>query len=142
MRASSSSTPLAEKLGVREGNRLLLVHASPGWMINDLPTNVSVARRRSTSQADAVVAFFTQMATVRHELAGLSQRITINGSLWLAWPRRAGGHESDITDNQVRASALPLGLVDVKVAALDDDWTSLKLVWRKELRPRLSSPDD
>jgi hypothetical protein len=72
---------------------------------------------------------------LRLELVDLSLLITTNGSLWLAWPRRAGGHESDITDNLVREAALPLGLVDVKVAALDHDWSSLRLVWRKELRP-------
>jgi hypothetical protein len=75
------------------------------------------------------------MATLRLELVDLSLLITDNGSLWLAWPRRAGGHESDITDNLVREAALPLGLVDVKVAALDHDWSSLRFVWRKELRP-------
>jgi hypothetical protein len=57
--------------------------------------------------------------------------------LWVAWPRRAGGHTSDITDNIVRQIVLPLGLVDVKVAALDQDWSGLKFVWRKELRPQL-----
>ena len=61
----------------------------------------------------------------------------VDGALWLAWPRRAGGHRSDITDNEIRAVVLPLGLVDIKVAALDDDWSGLKVVWRKELRPNL-----
>ncbi|HEY5093387.1 MAG TPA: DUF3052 domain-containing protein [Acidimicrobiales bacterium] len=135
MSAGSSTTPLATKLGVREGNRVLLLHASSGWVVDDLPANVSVARRRSASQSDVVIAFFTQLATLRRELTDLSQQITVSGSLWLAWPRRAGGHESDITDNHVRAAALPLGLVDVKVAALDADWSSLKFVWRKERRP-------
>jgi hypothetical protein len=134
MSAGSSTTPIVKKLGVREGDRLLLLHASSGWVVDDLPANVSVARRRSASQSDVVIAFFTQLATLRRELTDLSRQITVSGSLWLAWPRRAGGHESDITDNHVRAAALPLGLVDVKVAALDDDWSSLKFVWRKERR--------
>jgi len=58
--------------------------------------------------------------------------------LWLAWPRRAAGYKSYITDNEKRAAVLPLGLVDVKVAALDEDWSGLKMVWRKELRPHLT----
>jgi|SRR5664280_1380211 len=135
MSAGYSTTPLAKKLGVKAGHRLLLVRASPRWSIDDLPANVSVVRRRSTSRADVAIAFFTHMATLEHEIVDLSHLITVSGSLWLAWPRRAGGHQSDITDNLVRAAALPLGLVDVKVAVLDDDWSSLKLVWRKERRP-------
>lgn len=54
--------------------------------------------------------------------------------MWIAWPRKAAGHVSDLTDNVVRNAVLPLGLVDVKVAALDEDWSALKMVWRKELR--------
>lgn len=57
-----------------------------------------------------------------------------DGALWIAWPRRAAGRESDITDNIVRQSVLPLGLVDVKVVALGEEWSALKFVWRKELR--------
>ena len=67
----------------------------------------------------------------------LAARITPRGALWLAWPRRAGGHLGDITDNEVRRIVLPLGLVDTKVAALDDDWSGLKFVWRKERRGSL-----
>jgi hypothetical protein len=139
MSGDASTAPLVKKLGVKEGNRLLLLHASPGWKIDDLPANVSLLRKKGTTTADVVVAFFTQMATLQHELVELSQQMTVSGSLWLAWPRRAGGHVSDITDTHVRAAALALGLVDVKVAALDDDWSSLKFVWRRELRPALDS---
>ena len=56
-------------------------------------------------------------------------------ALWIAWPRRAGGHRSDITDSLVRETLLPIGVVDVKVAALDEDWSGLKFVWRKDRRP-------
>ena len=68
------------------------------------------------------------------ELDGLARRIYRAGALWVAWPRRAGGHSSDITDNVIREHALPIGLVDVKVAAIDDDWSGLRLVWRVENR--------
>jgi hypothetical protein len=135
MDAGDSTTPLAKKLGVKEGSRLQLVHASLHWNVDDLPANVSVTRRTSGSRADVVIAFFTRMAALRIELVDLSRLITDDGSLWLAWPRRAGGHVSDITDNLVREVALPLGLVDVKVAALDHHWSGLKFMWRKELRP-------
>jgi hypothetical protein len=68
------------------------------------------------------------------EVSTLGQLIAPDGLLWLAWPRRAGGHTSDITDNVVREIVLPTGMVDTKVAALDQDWSALKFVWRKELR--------
>jgi len=134
MSAGYSSTPLAKKLGVKPGSRLVVLHASADWTIDDLPEGVTLSRRKSAVPTEVVVAFFSKLATMQDELVDLSRLITVDGSLWLAWPRRAGGHHSDITDNHVRAAALPLGLVDVKVAALDDDWSGLKLVWRKERR--------
>jgi hypothetical protein len=64
----------------------------------------------------------------------LARRIFPAGGLWLAWPRRAGGHDSDITENGLRDVALPLGIVDNKVAAIDEDWSGLRVVWRVEHR--------
>ena len=139
MSAGYSSTPLAKKLGVKQGSRLVVLHASTDWTIDDLPEGVTLSRRKSAMPVEVVVAFFSKLATLQDELVDLSRLITVNGSLWLAWPRRAGGHHSDITDNHVRAAALPLGLVDVKVAALDDDWSGLKLVWRMERRAERST---
>ena len=81
-----------------------------------------------------VLAFFTAATEIGDGLPGLGKRIFPAGALWLAWPRRAAGHRSDITDNVIRELALPLGLVDVKVAAIDEDWSGLKLVWRVENR--------
>ncbi len=156
--AGYSGTPLVRKLGVKAGHEVLLVGAPDRFTIDDLPDDVRLrrpervgtgggavpaTRRRGEVPAplrsDVVVAFFAGRAALEAELPGLSTAIVANGSLWVAWPRRAGGHESDVTDNDVRAVALPLGLVDVKVAALDHDWSGLKLVWRKELRDSLES---
>ncbi len=80
--------------------------------------------------ADLIIAFFTASADLAARLDGLSRRIFPAGALWVAWPRRAGGHRSDITNTVIRERALPIGLVDVKVAAIDDDWSGLRLVWR------------
>ena len=135
-----STTALAKKLGVKTGHRVALVGAPPGWEIPDLPEGVRV-RRRSSLGADGVdvaVAFFRELTPLRADLEGLGRAVAPHGSLWVAWPRRAGGHTSDITDNEVRDAALPLGLVDVKVAALDGDWSALKLVWRREVRASLA----
>ena len=136
--AGYSGTPLAQKLGVKEGHRVLLVGAPREWSINDLPSRVKVVRRRG-SVADITIAFFRDAASLHRAIESLSTTITPDGSLWIAWPRRAGGHESDITDNVVRAAVLPLGPVDVKVAAIDEDWSGIKAVWRKELRANLRS---
>jgi hypothetical protein len=81
-----------------------------------------------------IIAFFTAAASIPAELEGLTRRIYPAGALWVAWPRRAGGHRSDITDTVIREHALPMGLVDVKVAAIDEDWSGLRLVWRVENR--------
>jgi hypothetical protein len=105
-----------------------------------MPPLVSVARRRLPGRdgaADVLVFFARAHDDVLAQARALSKSIAVDGSLWVAWPRRAGGHTSDLTDNLVRQALLPLGLVDVKVAALDEDWSGLKFVWRKELRAAL-----
>ena len=84
------------------------------------------------------MAFFSDLAKLQREVPNLVRMIVPDGALWLAWPRRAAGHESDISDNKIRTEVLPLGLVDVKVAALDPDLSGLKFVWRKERRGELS----
>jgi hypothetical protein len=136
--AGYSQTPLWKKLGVRPGDRLLLVGAPRAWSVADLPDGVesgSETFRDSASEpAEVVIAFFAALAELREHVPLLARRIFPAGALWIAWPRRAGGHESDIRDQDIRDAALPLGLVDVKVAALDEDWSGLRLVWRRELR--------
>jgi len=135
--AGYSGTPLAKKLGIKEGHRVTLIGAPRAWSIGDVPPDVHVIRRRSETASDVVIAFFADTASLEREVARLATTITRDGALWIAWPRRAGGHRSDITDHVVRAAILAIGLVDVKVAALDDDWSSLKMMWRKELRAHL-----
>lgn len=83
---------------------------------------------------DLAIAFFTEAEQLPHRLPGLARLVFPAGSLWIAWPRRAAGHRSDLTESTIRAHALPLGVVDVKVAAIDDDWSGLRFVWRRERR--------
>ncbi|HUK67577.1 MAG TPA: hypothetical protein VLW50_02305 [Streptosporangiaceae bacterium] len=134
--AGYSGTPLAKKLGVRSGHRVQLKHAPAGWVIPGLPPDVGVARRAAPSAdpADITVVFCRSRRQLERELAELAVSLTANGSLWIAWPRRAVGHSSDITENGLRELLLPVGVVDVKVAALDHDWSGLKFVWRKSMR--------
>jgi hypothetical protein len=118
----------AAKLGIRAGQRVHLHDPPPGWALADPPPGLDDAG--ADGPADLIIAFFAVSRDLAAELEGLARRIFPAGALWVAWPRRAGGHRSDITDNTVRELALPLGLVDVKVAAIDADWSGLRLVWR------------
>jgi hypothetical protein len=139
----------AGKLGLKPGLRLGIVNRPDGWDLADRPAGVADADTGAgagsdtgagagagSGSADVLIAFFTEAAGMAAELPALAQRIYPDGAIWAAWPRRAGGHHSDITDNVVREIALPLGLVDVKVAAIDEDWSGLRLVWRVENRGR------
>lgn len=138
MTAGYSKTPLWKKLVVRPGDTLLLVEPPRKWRVPDLPDGVTTAteagEERVASAAEIIVAFFPTLASLRESLPALGQRIFPDGAIWVAWPRRAAGHESDIREDDIRATALPLGLVDVKVAALDEHWSGLRLVWRRERR--------
>ncbi|HET6915432.1 MAG TPA: hypothetical protein VFH56_05020 [Acidimicrobiales bacterium] len=136
--AGYSGTPLAKKLGLKEGHALLLVGAPAGWSVPDMPAGVRVARGRPTSarvvESDIIIAFFGRAARLRKDAAAIAERLPRGSSLWVAWPRRAGGHQSDITDNLLREVLLPVGVVDIKVAALDEDWSGVRFVWRKANR--------
>jgi hypothetical protein len=127
----------ARKLGLKPGQRVALMGPSPGWTLADPPDGLLPADEEGA--ADVIIAFFRAESEVADGLIGLARQIFPAGALWAAWPRRAAGHDSDITDNVVREHALELGLVDVKVAAIDDDWSGLRLVWRKE-NARLAEP--
>jgi len=120
--------PQAAKLGLRPGQRVHLHHPPPGWDLTGPPDGLVDAG--PDGPADLIISFFSAAAELPGALGRLAGRIYPDGALWVAWPRRAGGHRSDITDNVVRREALPIGLVDVKVAAIDDDWSGLRLVWR------------
>jgi hypothetical protein len=130
--AGYSGRPQAAKLGLKPEQRVHLHHPPPGWSLTDPPGGLAGAD--ADGQADVIIAFFTSEDEIAGQLGDLAQRIYPAGALWVAWPRRAAGHRSDITDNVIRAHALPIGLVDVKVAAIDDDWSGLRVVWRTENR--------
>jgi hypothetical protein len=130
--AGYSRTPLPRKLGIKPGVRLALDHEPAGWSVAGLPDDVAVVS--GSEPADVVVAFFREAADLADRLPALAERVHPAGSLWVAWPRRAGGHTSDITENGLRDVALPLGIVDTKVAAIDEDWSGLRFVWRRENR--------
>ena len=127
-----SGRPQATKLGLKPGHRVSLHQPPPGWALTGPPDGL--AGPGQDGQADVIVAFFTEAGDIAAQIGELGRRIFPAGALWVAWPRRAAGHRSDITENFIRDQALPIGLVDVKVAAIDDDWSGLRLVWRVENR--------
>jgi hypothetical protein len=136
--AGYSGTPLVRKLGIKSAHAVALLGAPAGWRIEDLPDGAPPSRRARGSY-DVILVFFTRRAQLERRLPALLGALLPDGGLWIAWPRKAAGRESDIDGNVLREIVLPTGLVDVKVAALDEDWSGLKFVWRKELRPRRSS---
>jgi hypothetical protein len=127
-------------LGLKAGSEIVLVGASATWSLPDCPDDITVRRVDFTSDIDAsdpstvVVAFFADAVKYQRRIAHLASSIFPAGSIWIAWPRRAGGHLSDMSDTLIRDHALPLGIVDNKVAAIDADWSGLRFVWRKERR--------
>lgn len=130
--AGYSGTPLPKKLGIVEGSSVVLIDAPPG-LIAGLPEGVSV-KRQARGTADVVVAFFTRRKDFERRIGSLSKAIYPAGGLWVAWPKRASGVETDMHEGVLREVALPLGLVDNKVCAIDETWTGMRVVWRRERR--------
>ena len=126
-----AGTPQARKLGLKPGMRVALDAPPAGWALDAPPDGLVEPDQDGT---DVIVAFFRAADELVDRLPTLAQRVFPAGAIWALWPRRAAGHVSDITDNVVRSCALELGLVDVKVAAVDEDWSGLRLVWRTSNR--------
>ena len=139
MAAGYSGTPLAKKLGIAAGASVVLRDAPEGFddvLAETLPDEVSV-RTRAAGTADVIVSFHTVRAELDRRVPALLKVLDVDGGLWIAWPKRASGVPTDVTEDTVREVFLPLGLVDNKVCAIDDTWSGLRVVWRKELRADL-----
>ena len=133
MAAGYSGRSAAAKLGVAPGIRLGLIGADDGWRLEGLVDGVDV-RTDLRGARDVTVVFVRSARQLRREAERYVRALDDQASLWIAWPRRAAGHDSDVTENLLRDLFLPHDLVDVKVAAIDEDWSGLKLVRRKEKR--------
>ncbi|HXQ89926.1 MAG TPA: DUF3052 family protein [Acidimicrobiales bacterium] len=130
--------PLARKLGIRPGDVVALVGAPRGWTVPDLPEGARV-RRSLGAGADVVLGFARRAAALDALVPDVAAVLGPQDALWVLWPRRAAGHDSDVTDNVVRDAVLPSGLVDVKVAAVGEDWSGLRFVWRRAVRDEVAA---
>ena len=131
-----SGTPLPAKLGIRPGHAVALVGApeSVRGRLGDLPGTEVSDRLPAGARLDVIVYFTTSRAEFEAELGTLREHMTPACGLWIAWPKRAARIPTDMTDQVIREVALPTGLVDNKVCAIDAVWTGLRLVIRRELR--------
>ncbi len=111
---------------------MALLGAPPG-VVDDLPAGVRV-KRQARGDADVVVAFFTERGVLERRIGAMARMVYPDGGLWIAWPKRASGLATTVNENVVREIALPMGLVDNKVCAIDETWTGLRVVWRLDRR--------
>lgn len=133
--AGYSGTPLARKLGI-VANVCVVTRWAPenyAELLAPVPPGVRFERTVSTD-ADVVHVFVSGKSRLAEELAALRNRIRGNAAVWVSWPKKASKVATDVSEDTIRAIALPLGFVDVKVCAVNEVWSGLKLVIRKELR--------
>jgi hypothetical protein len=129
--AGYSKTPLVKKLGLKPGFRLILLNAPQNYrqILGDLPENVTIADTLA-GPLDFIHFFTTSREALAAEFLRLKQALAPAGLLWISWPKRSANVETDLTEDIIRAIGLENGLVDVKVAAVDEIWSGLKFVYR------------
>ncbi len=135
MKTGYSGTPLPRKLGIKPASVLAVIN-DPGHFLDicePLPDGVEL-RTNARSKADTVVFFTKQRADLERRIGSFARMIFPAAGLWVCWPKRASRVPTDMTEDVVRDVVLPLGLVDVKVAAIDDVWSGLRVVHRRENR--------
>ncbi|MDP1731701.1 MAG: DUF3052 domain-containing protein [Devosia sp.] len=139
--AGYSGTPLPQKLGLKDGQRVLFIALPPelnGLRVSRHFIEMAQAGWETWQDGDPgydfVHGFTTSRAVLEHNAKPLMEAIARDGTIWISWPKKASKVATDITEDVIREVVLPIGLVDVKVAAVSDIWSGLKLVIRKELR--------
>lgn len=139
MPAGYSGTPLAKKLGIKAGAVVLLDGAPAGYipLLEPLPDDVTFTRALS-DRVDVIHLFTANAAELAKKLRRYRDRMRDDAALWVSWPKKSSKVKTDITEDVIRAVALPMGLVDVKVCAVDEVWSGLKLVIRVDQRDSAS----
>ncbi|MFI5135471.1 MAG: hypothetical protein ACHQD9_06435 [Chitinophagales bacterium] len=133
--AGYSGTPLVKKLGIKEGFIISIINNPANYreLIGVFPNGVYEATKKSP-QADFIHFFVKSKNELSERLPGLKKQLKPDGMIWISWYKKSSGITTDVSEELIRAVALPLGLVDVKVCAVDEQWSGLKLVIRKENR--------
>ena len=133
--AGYSGTPLAKKLGIKEGYKIRLINQPAYYfdLFTDLPTHLQIFTDKGTKK-NFLHYFATAATDLQQQLPLLKDEIVSNGMIWVSWPRKAAKIKTDLTEDTIRAYALPIGLVDIKVCAVDEIWSGLKLVIRVKER--------
>jgi hypothetical protein len=130
-----SATPLSKKLGFKEGSLVLLIDAPKDYarLVAPMPIGMQFISKPGRN-VDIAHVFVSQRSILSKYLSQLRESLHVQASIWVSWPKKAAKVPTDITENTIREVALPLGFVDIKVCAVTDVWSGLKLVLRKELR--------
>jgi hypothetical protein len=145
--AGYSGTPLPKKLGISEGDDVAFRGAPETFRrtLGKLPdgvtvrSRVSVPRNASAPRLDVVVAFFTRRSDFERHLTKLMDALDVDGGLWISWPKGSSGVPTDITEDVVRDVGVARGMVDNKVCAIDETWSGLRLVYRRDDRPAIAA---
>ncbi len=135
MTAGYSRTPLPQKLGIRPNERIMALNAPHHYanLLGELPDGATITDRLR-SPASFIHLFVTKRAELEKRLSRLRAKLDDTGMLWISWPKKSAKVATDVTEDTIRAVALPLGYVDVKVCAVDETWSGLKLMIRRENR--------
>jgi len=135
--AGYSSTPLAKKLGIKEGSRIALINAPENFQseLGELPDGVELMTR-PTKSLDIILLFVLTERVLAREFSRLAEKLVTNGMIWIAWPKKSSGVTTDLSFERVQRIGLDVGLVDVKICAIDDTWSGLKFVYRLKDRSK------
>lgn len=134
--AGYSGTPLLKKLGIKPGYSVLIVNDPDHFseLLGDLPEGAEVVGSDHSGPIDFIHVFCSNEEALHNSFPPLKEKLAKDGTLWVSWIKKSSKLETDITGNEVRSLGLYIGLVDVKVCAVDDDWSGLKFMYRKEDR--------
>jgi hypothetical protein len=137
--AGYSGTPLVKKIGIKPGHRIILRNHPSSFLkdLGTLPDGVTVTKTdKLTGKADVIVYFTDSRAALEKDFRGLMKVQQPDGMIWISWPKKSSGKPTDLNENIVRDTGLALGVVDVKVCAIDETWSGLKFVVRLKDRKK------
>lgn len=140
MAAGYSGTPLPKKLGMKPGRRVVVVNGPDDFTetLGELPAGVAFSTRLAGGPYGLVVLFVKSQAELTRRFSSVKEKLAPDGGVWIAWPKKASGVATDLSDNAVREFGLAGGLVDNKVCAIDETWSGLHFVFRLKDRPEVT----